>query len=166
LGRRKPIDYFPALVADLDYPMYVVTADDGTGPSGCLVGFGTQCSIHPPRFLACVSKANHTYEPAMRATSLVVHVLGEDDLDLARVFGEETGDAVDKFAQVAWHPGRDGRTPVIDGIDRWFEGQVLERFDAGDHVAMLLEPTAVHVGRRGPTLGFQAVKDFDPGHPA
>jgi len=28
LGRRRPIDDFPALVADLDYPMCVVTADD------------------------------------------------------------------------------------------------------------------------------------------
>ena len=166
MGRRKPIEDFPALVADLDYPMYVVTADDGTGPSGCLVGFGTQCSIHPPRFLVCVSKANHTFEPAMRATSLVVHLLGAGDMDLAKVFGEETGDAVDKFAQVTWHAGPDGRTPVLDGIDRWFAGRVLERLDAGDHVAVLLEPVDVQVGGRGPSLGFQAVKEFHPGHPA
>jgi flavin reductase (DIM6/NTAB) family NADH-FMN oxidoreductase RutF len=166
LGRRRPIDDFAALVADLDYPMYVVTAADGAGPSGCLVGFGTQCSIHPPRFLVGVSKANHTFEAAMNTDVLVVHFLGEDDVELAKVFGEETGDAVDKFAEVAWHPAPDGRTPVLDGIDRWFEGRVFDRLDAGDHVMVLLEPTAVHVADHGPQLGFQAVKDFDPGHPA
>jgi len=153
-------------VGDLDYPMYIVTADDGAGPSGCLVGFGTQCSIHPPRFIVCVSKENHTFEPAMNADLLVVHLLGEDDLELAKVFGEETGDVVDKFTQVAWQPGPDGRTPVLDGVDRWFAGRVLERFDGGDHVAVMLEPVAVHAGGRPPQLGYQQVKGLDPGHPA
>ena len=147
--------------------MYVVTADDGSGPAGCLVGFGTQCSIHPPRFLVCISKLNHTFLPAMGAPLLVVHILSDDDLELARVFGEETADRADKFARVAWHPGPDGRTPVLDGVDRWFAGRPLDRMDAGDHVAVLLEPTDVHVGgRRPPQLGYQRVKDFHPGHPA
>lgn len=147
--------------------MYVVTADDGSGPSGCLVGFGTQCSISPPRFLVCISKENHTFEPAMAAETLVVHVLGEDDLELAKVFGEETGDRENKFAQVAWHPGPDGRTPVLDGVARWFAGGVLQRLDGGDHVVMLLEPTDVHVeDGTPPQLGYQQVKGLDPGHPA
>jgi len=153
-------------VADLDYPMYVVTADAGTGPTGCLVGFGTQCSIHPPRFLVCVSKLNHTFLHAMEADVLVVHVLGEDDLEVASIFGEETGDAVDKFAQVRWHPGPDGRTPVLDDVGRWFAGRELQRFDVGDHVAVLLEPFEVQVESSGPQLGYQRVKDFHPGHPA
>ncbi|HZQ83878.1 MAG TPA: flavin reductase family protein [Acidimicrobiales bacterium] len=165
-GRTRPIDAFAHLVADLDYPMYVVTADDGTGPSGCLVGFGTQCSIHPPRFLVCVSKLNHTFIHAMDADVLVVHILGEGDLEVASVFGEETGDAVDKFAQVRWHPGPDGRTPVLDDVDRWFAGRELQRLDAGDHVAVVLEPIEVHAGSGGPQLGYQQVKHFHPGHPA
>jgi flavin reductase (DIM6/NTAB) family NADH-FMN oxidoreductase RutF len=145
--------------------MYIVTADDGRDRSGCLMGFATQCSIHPPRFLACISKKNHTFGPAMAAEMLVVHVLGEDDLPLAEVFGEETGDEVDKFTQVAWHPGPDGRTPVLD-VERWFAGRVLERFDVGDHVAMLLEPVEVGNGTRQGQLGYQRVKGFHPGHPA
>ena len=162
----RPIDAFAALVADLDYPMCIVTVDDGRQRSGCLMGFATQCSIHPPRFLACISKENHTYGPAMRADVLVVHVLGEDDLALAAVFGEETGDEVDKFAQVAWHAGPDGRTPVLDDVDRWFAGRVLDRFDLGDHMGMVLEPIEVELRAHPPQLGYQQVKDFDPGHPA
>jgi flavin reductase (DIM6/NTAB) family NADH-FMN oxidoreductase RutF len=153
-------------VADLDYPMLIVTADDGDERSGCLVGFATQCSIHPPRYLVCISKQNHTFGPAMGTDLLVVHVLGEDDLALATVFGEETGDEVDKFEQVAWHPGPDGRTPVLDDVDRWFAGRVLDHFDVGDHGAVLLEPETVEVRDRAPQLGYQRVKHFHPGHPA
>jgi flavin reductase (DIM6/NTAB) family NADH-FMN oxidoreductase RutF len=45
---------FERLVATLDYPMFVVcTRADGTDapPAGCLVGFASQTSIHPPLFL-------------------------------------------------------------------------------------------------------------------
>ncbi|HSO96046.1 MAG TPA: oxidoreductase, partial [Acidimicrobiia bacterium] len=45
---------FEALVAELGYPMYVVTAASGGDVDGCLVGFATQCSISPPRFVACL----------------------------------------------------------------------------------------------------------------
>ncbi len=40
-----------ALVTEIDYPMFIVTAAAGGRRAGCLVGFTTQCSIHPPRFL-------------------------------------------------------------------------------------------------------------------
>jgi flavin reductase (DIM6/NTAB) family NADH-FMN oxidoreductase RutF len=153
-------------VADLDYPMLVVTADDGRERSGCLVGFATQSSIHPARYLVCISKQNHTFRAAMGAELLAVHVLGADDMALATVFGQETGDEVDKFAEVAWHPGPDGRTPVLDDVDRWFAGRVLERFDVGDHVAMLLDPVTVELRAHPPQLGYQRVKHFHPGHPA
>ncbi|HEX8931084.1 MAG TPA: flavin reductase, partial [Actinomycetota bacterium] len=41
------------LVDRLDYPMLIVTAETDGERAGCLVGFATQCSIEPPRFLLC-----------------------------------------------------------------------------------------------------------------
>ena len=38
----ESLDAFHSLVADLDYPMFVVTACDGSERAGCLVGFLTQ----------------------------------------------------------------------------------------------------------------------------
>jgi flavin reductase (DIM6/NTAB) family NADH-FMN oxidoreductase RutF len=51
---------FEQLTATLNYPLYVVTTAVEDERAGCLIGFATQCSIHPPRFLACISKKNHT----------------------------------------------------------------------------------------------------------
>ena len=45
------------LVSELDYPMFIVTCADERERAGCLVGFATQCSIDPPRFLVCLSTA-------------------------------------------------------------------------------------------------------------
>lgn len=156
---------FDDIADTIDYPMWIVTASSGGERSGCLVGFATQCSIDPVRFGVWVSKANHTFRVARSAGLLVVHAPREDDLELARLFGEETGDEVDKFSRCAWSPGP-ADAPVLDGID-WFAGRVLERIDTGDHVGFVLDPFG---GERragtGPRLTFQQVRDFHPGHPA
>ena len=70
------------LVSELDYPMFIVTVAASGELAGCLVGFTTQCSIDPPRFLVCLSVKNRTYRVAKRADALVVHLLpqGADEL--------------------------------------------------------------------------------------
>jgi len=153
------------LAADLDAPMVIVTAASPDGRrSGCLVGFWTQCSIHPPRVLACVSKANHTFPVAVAAPVLAVHWLAGDDRRLAELFGGETGDEVDKFERCSWRPGP-GEVPVLDGVKGWVAGPVVGRFDAGDHVAFVIEPEAgADDEPAAGQLGFQAVKDVEPGH--
>ena len=157
---------FTQLVAGLDYPMHIVTAADEGERAGCLVGFATQCSVRPPRYWVCISKRNRTWPVASRAHLLVVHFPGPEDIELVRLFGEETGDEVDKFARCRWRPGPDGRTPVLTACPRWFAGRVLERVDTGDHVSVLVEPVDAEGGDGGPQLGFQAVRDLDPGHQA
>ena len=151
----------------LDYPMYVVTtaASDGR-TAGCLVGFATQASIDPPRFLVGLSDKNYTYRIAQDARRLVVHVLDASSVDLARLFGETTGDDIDKFARCAWQPGPDD-VPVLDGAAAWFSGPVRERLTVGDHTAYLIDVDAAEV-RRQPQrlLRLSDTSDFEPGHEA
>jgi len=155
------------MAAGLDDAMVVVTAvaADG-GLSGCLVGFWTQCSIHPPRVLACVSKVNHTFPVAAEAPVLAVHWLAEDERGLAELFGGETGDEVDKFERCSWRPGPEG-VPVLDGVKGWIAGPVVGRFDVGDHVAFVVAAQAGSDDEpAAEALGFQTAKKIEPGHPA
>src|ERR1700742_4027745 len=130
---------FDAIVGDLEYPMFIVTARAGGEPLGCLVGFTTQTSIDPPRFAVCLSHANRTFRRGRDAPVLAVHAVPADAGDLAELFGGETGDEVDKFARVAGHAGPEG-VPVLDRCTNWFAGRVLQRLDAGDHDLFLLAP--------------------------
>jgi flavin reductase (DIM6/NTAB) family NADH-FMN oxidoreductase RutF len=59
----------------LDYPMFIVTTAYDGHAAGCLVGFATQTSIDPPRFLVGLSDMNRTHRVALKAPRLVVHVL-------------------------------------------------------------------------------------------
>jgi len=94
---------FDALVGDLEYPMFIVTARAGDEPLGCLIGFATQLSIDPPRFLIGLSHKNRTFRRGGDSDVFGVHAVPDDAAELAELFGGETGDEVDKFARVAWH---------------------------------------------------------------
>ena len=131
---------FQAIVADSDGPAYVVTTARGSERDGCLVGFASQCSIEPPRFGVWLSKENRTYRIALSAATLVVHLLRQGDQDLARLFGAQTGDEVDKFEDVEWRSGPDG-CPVLAP----HEG-VSERSGTWQ-------------------LGMQEIGDIEAGHP-
>jgi len=156
---------FDQVVDGLDYPMFVVTTVHAGERAGCMVGFTTQASIDPPRMLVCLSNKNHTHRVALQAELLAVHVLDPDDGPLAELFGGQTGDEVDKFAQVDWHEGPGG-VPLIDECDRRFVGRIRDRFELGDHTGFLLDPVAAEVDSSGPALGFQQVDDLEPGHEA
>lgn len=154
---------FTQLAQHLDYQMLVVTAQNAEGPAGCLVGFSTQCSIHPPRYLVCLSDKNRTERIAETADALGVHFLDKASLGLARLFGGETTDETDTFSRVAWHPGPLD-VPLLDDCGRWFVGKILEHRPLGDHVCFVLEPLAASSEGSTDGLFFQQVKDLEPGH--
>ena len=142
--------------------MWIVTATNGSERAGCLIGFASQCSIDPLRFAVFLSKKNFTYQVARSAEYLAVHAVPKSRRDLAELFGGETGDTLDKFERCEWQPGPHG-LPLVEGCACWFTGPVVETLDAGDHVAFLIEPDDGSA-ERGEVIGFDDVRDIDPGH--
>ena len=132
---------------------------------GCLIVFATQCSIDPLRFVACLSNKNRTYRLARDSEYMAVHLVPEDRMDLAELFGGETGDDVDKLERCDWSPGPGG-VPLLDGCPSWLVGKVRDRFDLGDHDAFTLDVVEVSDARTENPLRFQQAKRIDPGHEA
>jgi flavin reductase (DIM6/NTAB) family NADH-FMN oxidoreductase RutF len=155
---------FDAFVEGLDYPMFVVTTTANGERSGCLVGFATQASMKPPRMLVCLSVLNHTYAVARDASLLAVHVLDPEQQELAELFGPETGDEIDKFAQCQWRPGPEG-VPLLEDCPRFIVGRVLAQHDLGDHVGFLLDPLEVEASGDTEAITLEDVDGMDAGHP-
>jgi len=156
---------FQRLVAQLDYPMFIATVAAAGERSGCLIGFATQCSIHPPRFLAGISDKNHTYRVAQDAAAMGIHLVPEEATELAELFGGETGDELDKFERCSWRPGPEG-VPLLDACPNRFVGRILERVAFGDHTGMVLEPVFAEFEEPDGQLSFHRAKRIDPGHEA
>jgi flavin reductase (DIM6/NTAB) family NADH-FMN oxidoreductase RutF len=140
-----------------------VTAARGDERAGCLIGFASQVSIRPSRFLACLSVKNRTYRVAREADTLVVHLVPQQADELAELFGGETGDETDKFSRCEWTTGPGG-APVLTGLANWFAGRVMDRTDFGDHVGFLLEPFEINYEQSQAPFTFRRGRWIDPGH--
>jgi flavin reductase (DIM6/NTAB) family NADH-FMN oxidoreductase RutF len=156
---------FESIVGRLDYPMFVVTTASGEELSGCLVGFATQCSIDPPRFVACISDKNRTYRVLQRAGAMAVHLVPEGAERLVELFGGETGDEADKFARCEWTRGPEG-LPLLRDCLSWFAGRIVERRPLGDHVGHVIEPFAGEDAGGSGFYPFSRAKKVEPGHEA
>jgi flavin reductase (DIM6/NTAB) family NADH-FMN oxidoreductase RutF len=155
---------FADLMGGLNYPVFVVTTTAAGERDGCVIGFATQTSVDPARFLACLSRSNRTFRLAREASALAVHLIPRERRDLAELFGGETGDEIDKLARCEWSPGPHD-LPILDGCPSWFAGSILSRHDLGDHEGYLLDPIEARY-EPGELLYFQDVKDIEPGHGA
>lgn len=155
--------------------MLVVTvAAEGAGGEvdGCLVGFHSQASIEPRRYVLWLSVLNRTYRLAseLATTHLGVHLLSAGDHDLAERFGGATADdpAVDKLADLRWTPGPGG-APLLEALPERFVGRILERVRVAgaDHVAFVVEPVQAEarLGATEPPLCLHDTLGIHPGHP-
>lgn len=152
-----------SVLMSLDYAMAVVTTASPEERAGCLVGFITQCSVHPPRLMVYLSQKNHTYTTALDAEGLGVHFLHHEQRELAELFGGTSGDRVDKFAQCRWRTGPLG-VPVLEDVRHWVVGEITDRMLGGDHVGFVVRPVEAHRDGDLEQLSFQDVKSLDPGH--
>jgi flavin reductase (DIM6/NTAB) family NADH-FMN oxidoreductase RutF len=149
-----------------EQPAMIVTAAGEQGPAGCLVGFLTQVSIHPPRLLVLISVKNATYRVAEQAARLGVHLVPEHRRDLAELFGGETADdGVDKFERCRWCPGM-GRVPLLEDCPDRLIGRVAGRVPMGDHRGYLLDPIVIDLVPGTRPLRLAALAGLHPGHPA
>lgn len=152
------------LTGILNAPVLVATTQADGELSGCLVGFATQASIHPPRFLVGLSQTNHTFTVARRSDHLAVHVLSRRNLTLAKLFGGQTGDEINKFDHCRWHSGPEGM-PILDEAPAWLVGKTVQRIDLGDHLGYLLEPVeAWFADDLDDLIHLCDVIEIEPGH--
>lgn len=156
---------FEQLVAGTDPAMVVVTTTAESALAGCLVGYHSQSSMSPEHYCLWLSKANHTYRVGLRATHLAVHVLSEDDLALAELFGTRTGEDCDKFAELEVDTGQHGVPLLCDCPHQLVLERIAVLDDGGDHVCV----TGRVVWARSPggltPLRLSDVTHLQPGRP-
>jgi flavin reductase (DIM6/NTAB) family NADH-FMN oxidoreductase RutF len=164
MDRQTDTDAFDGLMNSLDTPLIVVTTAVGNERGGCLVGFHAQSSIDPERYCIWLSKANHTYRLALRATHLGIHFLTVDDFRLAERFGTLSGDDVDKFQGLTVEVGA-GLAPLLaDAPNRLVVRRVALLDEGADHVCITTEPIAAQTTGPFRPLRLSAAVHLVPGH--
>jgi flavin reductase (DIM6/NTAB) family NADH-FMN oxidoreductase RutF len=157
-------DAFDQIMTSLDARLVVVTTVAGNDRGGCLVGFHAQSSIDPQRYTVWLSKANHTYRVALRATHVAVHFLSTDDLALAELFGTRTGDDTDKFEGLSVAAGPGGVPLLSDCPNRLVLRRTALLDEGGDHVCLAAETIDAHSGGPFDPLRLSHAAHLEPGH--
>lgn len=115
----------------------VITADDGNGPVGLTATSVFSVSAEPPLLVFSISSQSSTAPAIGRAETVVVHLLGVEQLALAQLFATS---GVDRFADpTSWSRLETGE-PFLPASPSWLRGRIINRMEAGGSTVV-----AVHV---------------------
>lgn len=106
----------------------VVTALTGDGPLAMTANSFASVSLDPALVLWCPAVASYRHRPFTEAETYIIHVMAEDQQELALHFARSGGD----FARIAWQPGPGG-APILPGCLARFECRRHAVHEAGDH---------------------------------
>lgn len=106
----------------------VVTTMTESGPLAITANSFASVSLDPPLVLWCAAKSSARHAAFAAAEHYVIHVMSEDQQDLARHFAR----AGDEFDTVDWLNSTHGQ-PLLSGCLARFECTCVAVHDAGDH---------------------------------
>jgi flavin reductase (DIM6/NTAB) family NADH-FMN oxidoreductase RutF len=106
----------------------VITADDGTGPVGMTASSVFSVSVAPPLVVFSASALSSSTPTLLRAESLVIHMIGTTERDLA-VLCATSG--IDRFADTSLWDRLPTGEPYFHTASKRFRGRVVNRLAAG-----------------------------------
>jgi len=111
----------------------LVTADHGGEPVGMACNSFTSVSLEPPLVLFCAAKSSSTWPRIQAAAKWAANVLDEDGEEICRLFAQK---GADRFAHIAFTPGRTG-SPIVEDALAYVDCETVAEHDAGDHLIVV-----------------------------
>ena len=127
----------------------VTTKDRDDTPRGFTANSFSSVSLDPPLVSVCIGKFADSLGVFQRSSGFAVNILGEQQVEVSSLFATKRAD---KFDAVPWRDGPNGH-PILEGVCAWFDCDVEQFVEAGDHVMVIGRVRAFdHNERNG--LGF------------
>jgi 3-hydroxy-9,10-secoandrosta-1,3,5(10)-triene-9,17-dione monooxygenase reductase component len=128
----------------------LVTAFDGDEPVGMACNSFTSVSLDPQLVLFCAAKSSSTWPRIQTAKKWCANVLAEEGEEVCRLFAQK---GADRFAHIAYSPGRSG-APVLDDALAFVDCETAAEYDAGDHVIVVGKVLELGYAAEGKPLLF------------
>lgn len=129
-------DDFKAAFRNHPAGVAVITADAGDGPVGLTATSVISVSASPALLVFSLSAFSSTAPALARAETLVVHLLGADQMALAKTFSTS---GIDRFADSSsWSRLVTGE-PVLNDAPTWLRGRIVDRMQAGDSTVVAVQ---------------------------
>jgi flavin reductase (DIM6/NTAB) family NADH-FMN oxidoreductase RutF/DNA-binding GntR family transcriptional regulator len=145
---------FRAAIGHFMSGVVVLTTVDGGERHGMTVSAITSLSLDPPMLLACLNSRSQTQQAIHRSGVFAVHILTEDQGDLAARFARPAQGDQDRFAGLDTHPGTTG-APLISDVLAVIECRVAQEVTGGSHRIFLADALTASTRNAAPLAYFR-----------
>ena len=129
-------DDFKAAFRNHPAGVAVITADAGDGPVVLTATSVISVSASPALLVFSLSAFSSTAPALARAETLVVHLLGADQMALAKTFATS---GIDRFADTSGWSRLVTGEPVLNDAPTWLRGRIVDRMQAGDSTVVAVQ---------------------------
>jgi len=114
-------------------------------------------TLDPPTVLVCLNRQSGACHATSASGRFCVHVLADDQLELARHFASREQDKFAVLAELGLVPARDSTlgNPRLDGALAYLECQVATQTDVGTHRIFFGKVVAVEAREGSPLAYFR-----------
>jgi flavin reductase (DIM6/NTAB) family NADH-FMN oxidoreductase RutF len=110
-------------------------------------------SMDPPIVLVSATRTAKAFTMLRDCSSFAVNLLAPDQADLAGAFAKPAAERVGLWDRTPWTADSEG-APLLAGTTGAFSARVRQLVEAGDHILVLGDVTALHLGEGSDTLVY------------
>jgi flavin reductase (DIM6/NTAB) family NADH-FMN oxidoreductase RutF/rubredoxin len=127
----------------ISYGLYVVASKKDDKINGQTSNTIFQLTATPPQIGVCLNKNTLTHEYVTASGVLAVSVLDQNQSDVVRKFGYQSGRTVDKFKDTAYYTAKNG-CPILADCLSYLEATVIpeKTIDVGSHTLFVAQVTS------------------------
>lgn len=114
------------------YGLFVVGSKKDDKVNGQAANTAFQITNDPAKIAVGINKNNLTWEYINASKVFSVNILCEQQIDIVKHFGFQSGRKVDKFKDIDFITAKTG-APLLTDCSAWMECQVEQQLDVGTH---------------------------------
>ncbi|WP_081099517.1 flavin reductase family protein [Corynebacterium glutamicum] len=120
----------------------IITADPGTGPVGMTATSISSVSMDPPAIALNLSAHSRSSAKILESEHVIVHLLGKDNVDLAKLFSTP---GADRFADTStWNRLPTGE-PYLVNSRVWMRGKIIDSIDVNGSRLAAIRLVETHI---------------------
>jgi len=120
----------------MTYGIYVLTARFDDAINGMIASWVSQVSYEPPLIMVAVHPNRYSHSLIEKGNNFALHVLDRSQKEMLKRF--KGPDPEIKFSGIPWETGKTG-VPILKNCIAWFELEVKECHDPGNHTLFIGE---------------------------
>lgn len=132
-GTASPRQLRDAFGAFMTGVTVVTTLDAQGNPLGFTANSFSSISLDPPLLMVSISRRSINHDAFVADRGFAVNILSEGQKDISATFARPVPD---RFAEVCWRCDPGG-SPLIAGVAAWFDCQLHQAVEAGDHTILI-----------------------------